>query len=93
MVKYLNVHVFAVLFLSTFLSGCAVVGAAYDIVTLPIVIVGEAAGGIADAVSGDDEDDKDDEEKSTDTKNDDTSYDNYDRYNNDLNDMHTEYEY
>ncbi len=61
--KHSHINFFALMLFSFFLSGCAVVGAAYDVVTLPIVLVGEAAGGIADAVSGDDEEDEKDEKK------------------------------
>ncbi len=65
--KHSHINFLALMLFSFFLSGCAVVGAAYDVVTLPIVLVGEAAGGIADAVSDDDEDDKkDDDEKKKD---------------------------
>ncbi len=51
---------------SMLLSGCSVVEAAYDVVTLPIVIVGEAAEGVADVISDDDEDDDDDDDDNDD---------------------------
>ncbi len=83
MIKYVSLNVFAMLFLSTFLSGCAVVGAAYDVVTLPIVLVGEAAGGIADAVSGDDDEEKEEKEEKETKEERDNAHESYDNtYNN-----------
>ncbi len=51
------------LLMSLMLSGCSLFGAVYDVVTLPIVLVGEVAGGIADVVSSDDDDDDDDDDE------------------------------
>ncbi len=59
------------MFFSFFLSGCSLVEATYDIVTLPIVIVGEAAEGAANMISGDDDDDDDDDDDKKDKKDDD----------------------
>ncbi len=58
--KYIK---YFLLLLSAFwLSACSIVGAVVDVVSLPIVLVGEAAEGIADAVSDDDDDDDDDDD-------------------------------
>ncbi len=61
--KFLHKKTFIIMFFSFFLSGCSLVEATYDIVTLPIVIVGEAAEGAANIISGDDDDDDDDDKK------------------------------
>ncbi len=65
--KYSGTKLLTIMLLGFLLSGCSIIGAAYDVVTLPIVIVGEAAGGIADAVSDDDEEEKERHEGSDDT--------------------------
>ncbi len=76
--KFSNIKLLAVMLFSFFLSGCSIVGAAYDIVTLPIVIVGEAAGGIADIISDDDDDDDDRYERDDDRYERDDDDDDYD---------------
>ncbi len=53
---------------SGLLSGCSVVEATYDIVTLPIVIVGEAAEGVANVISDDDDDEDKDDDKNHDNE-------------------------
>ncbi len=89
--KHSHINFFALMLFSFFLSGCAVVGAAYDVVTLPIVLVGEAAEGIADAVSDDDEDDEDDEKKNEVKEIE--NYDKYERNNDTINRTYNTYNY
>ncbi len=73
--------------LCVFASGCTIVSTAVDIAMIPVAIVGEAAEGVVDLISDDDDDDRydrdddddDDDRYDRDDDDDDDDDDRYDR--------------